>query len=382
MVSQKNLRAPWVAALWLLAAAAGSALELTSPQWGYSLDLPEGYSLAEKRGTDRYHFTHDLYPVDLQIALYPPDQFDSAEKALSWVTDQLSPQAPRVLFEWRRREAAIGRIETDALGGWALAVSLAEGKGYLALVAYGPEERAVELEPLMISSLDGIFTDEGSYFENGPMSAFAWPPEDPVTVAYQNGSNVLDLPFNKADSDAAQALVDREFSLLTAFLDTPYVIPAWKRYYRMIWRDSWARFSKASFMLGTVLPPEPEKILQELLSWTQGFTYERNFAGSDFTNLPKAFATESGDCDSRALLLVIMLNQLGVDAVLLVSPEYSHAVAAVDCPGQGARYELGGKSYLIADTTAKVGPGLIAQDMADSSKYFAVSFYAFPQKRD
>ena len=70
------------------------------------------------------------------------------------------------------------------------------------------------------------------------------------------------------------------------------------------------------------------EVITELLSWTQGFTYERNFAGSDFTNLPKAFATESGDCDSRALLLVIMLNQLGIDAILLVSPEYSHAVAA------------------------------------------------------
>ena len=93
------------------------------------------------------------------------------------------------------------------------------------------------------------------------------------------------------------------------------------------------------------LPASPEELLGVLLGWTQGFTYERNFSGSDFTNLPKAFATETGDCDSRSLLLVLMLNQLGVDAILMVSPDYSHAIAAVDCPGEGARYELGGKSY-------------------------------------
>lgn len=214
------------------------------------------------------------------------------------------------------------------------------------------------------------------------MSAFAWQPGRPVEAEYRNGANAIALPFNEIDGEANQALVDREFSLLTAFLDTPWVIPAWKRYYRLIWRDAWSRFNRASFTLGSVMPQEPEAIVKELLSWAQGFTYERNFSGSDFTNLPTAFASETGDCDSRSLLMVLLLNQLGIDAILLVSPEYSHAVAAIDCPGTGARFESGGKKYLIADPTAKVGPGLIAQDMSDASKWFSVSFYAFPQKRD
>jgi len=146
----------------------------------------------------------------------------------------------------------------------------------------------------------------------------------------------------------------------------------------MIARDGWSRLAKASFNIGTRLPADSAELSARLLAWTQSFSYERKLDGSDFISLPGAFASRTGDCDSRALLLVTVLNELGVDAILLVSPEYSHALAAIDCPGKGARYAFGGKEYLIADTTAKVDIGLIAGDMADPSKWFAVSFYAFP----
>ncbi len=376
MSYKKNLLVAFlVAAILALPAPAD---EMVSPSWGYALDLPEGYALQDSRGNDRFHFSHELYPVELQIAVYPVTQFNAVGEALSWVTDQLAPGAKKVAFEWRRRPAGIAQMEGAQIGGWALALALADSKGWLVMAVYGPADRAVELEPLMISTLDGVFTDDGSYYETGPMTAFAWPAGSPVEARYRNGNTAVDVSFDDTDSDASQSVVDREFSLLTAFLGTPYVIPAWKRYYRAIWRDSWGRFAKATFKLGAFLPERSDALLKELLTWTQGFTYERDFSGSDFTNLPKAFASETGDCDSRSLLLVLMLNQLGVDAILLVSPDYGHAIAAADCPGEGARYELAGKKYLVADTTSREAPGRIAADMADSSKWFSVTFHAFP----
>jgi len=148
----------------------------------------------------------------------------------------------------------------------------------------------------------------------------------------------------------------------------------------MIYRDAWARLVKPAFMIQNALPGDNAAIAAKLLAWTQTFTYERNFEGSDFNSIPEAFMSKTADCDSRSLLLVLMLNQMGIDAVLLVSPEYSHSVAAVDCEGAGARFPVGDKKYLIADTTAKVGLGLIDSSMADPAKWFAVTFYAFPRK--
>ncbi len=355
------------------------AIELGSPEWGYALDLPEGFELAERSGSERYHFAHSLYPVDLQIALYGRDRFPDAATALEFVTSQFKSTGHRIAFDWRGRGAAIGQLAFPSHGGWAVALELANKKGWLVMADYTEEKRATELEPLMISTLDAVFTDDGSYFESGPMTAFAWAKERDITADYNDGTMKLALPFNSIDAEANQSIVDREFRLLTAYLQTPFVYDAWKRYYKMIWRDAWSRFEKPAFILGNKLPDDPAELTAKLLAWTQAFTYERNFEGSDFVNLPEAFATRVGDCDSRALLLVLLLNQMGVDAVLLVSPEYSHALAAVDCEGAGARFELDGKKYLIADTTSKMKAGLIAADMADPAKWFAVEFYAFPR---
>lgn len=355
------------------------SLELGSPEWGYALDLPEGYELAERNGSERYHFTHTLYPVDLQIALYARDRFPDAATALTYVTEQFKSKGHQVNFSWRNRGAAIEQIAFPTSAGWAEALELANKKGWLVIAVYTDEKKATSLEPLLVSTLDSVFTDDGAYFESGPMTAFAWGKEKGITADYDDGSTKVALPFDSIDASANQSIVDREFSLLTSYLDTPFVYEAWKRYYRLIWRDAWARFEKPAFILENRLPSDPAELTAKLLAWTQNFTYERNFEGSDFVNLPEAFASKTGDCDSRALLLVLLLNEMGVDAVLLVSPEYSHALAAVDCPGPGARFDSGGKKYLIADTTSKTKAGLIAADMADPAKWFAVDFYAFPR---
>lgn len=356
-----------------------SAEQLYSAEWDYALDLPEGYTLSAREGSSRYNFTHQMFPVNLQIALYELKEFPDGEKALTHVTDQLASTGPKVSFLWRHRQAAISKIESKSIGGWAVALELDGKKGWLVMACTTTPDKTVALEPLIISTIDTVYTDDGSWFEPGPMTAFAWAPEQEKLFDIDFGGKPHSVPLNSVDSAANQSVIDREFSLLTAYLETEYVFPAWKRYYRLIYRDAWTRIEKASFMIGSLVPQAPEKAAAELLAWTQGFSYERDREGADFLNIPEAIVSRRGDCDSRALLLVLLLNQMGVDAVLLVSPEYSHALAAVDCPGEGARYEVGEKKYLIADTTAKVGLGKIAEDMADSSKWFAVGFPAFPQ---
>lgn len=366
-------------ALAILAAGVLDAEALRSPEWGYALDLPEAYRLVDRAGTDRYHFSQELYPAEFQIALYPRKQFAAADAALSFVAAQFGSESGSAVFDWRTRQAAICQLEFPSYAGWALSVELADEKGWLVMACYTDEKRATELEPLMISTLDSVFTDDGAYFEAGPMTAFAYAKEKPVEAFFTGTAKKIPVPFNSIDAEANQSVVDREFKLLTAYLDSPLVYAAWKRYYRMIYRDAWARLAKPAFIVQTVLPAEKAALTAKLLAWTQTFTYERNFEGSDFNSIPEAFAENKADCDSRSLLLVLLLNQMGVDAVLLVSPEYSHSVAAVDCEGEGARFAVGEKKYLIADTTAKVGMGLIGSDMADPSKWFAVTFYAFPQ---
>jgi hypothetical protein len=59
---------------------------------------------------------------------------------------------------------------------------------------------------------------------------------------------------------------------------------------------------------------------------------------------------------------------------MMVSRDYSHAMGLADIAGSGARFEAGGVQWLVAETTGKVGIGLISQDMSNTNLWLGVLF--------
>ena len=60
----------------------------------------------------------------------------------------------------------------------------------------------------------------------------------------------------------------------------------------------------------------------------------------------------AGDCDTKSLLMVMLLQECGYDAVVLDSYRYHHAMAAVHFPGfDGTSIEFRGKSYMVIEST-------------------------------
>ncbi len=356
--------------------------QLYSPSWGYGLDLPELWQLADSSGNNRFLFHHELAPARLQIALYPAGQIRDAQGALEPVLTRLGSHRQIAQFIWRHRTAAISPVDfrsgTQALAGWSLAVELSGGKGYLVLVCTAPKDQATLLEPLIISTLDAVYTDQGAWFESGPMTAFGWQSAGDMDTGIEIAGNHFSVRFDAVDAEASQALVEREFSLLTLYAGHPSAVPAWQRYYRIIWKDSWKRLERASFTVWNELAIKGGRnaagIAGDLLEWTQGFMYERDFTGSDFVNLTSTLIDRRGDCDSRSLLMALLLKQMGIDAILLVSPKHSHALVAVDVGGAGARFVHNGTGYLVADTTSKEKIGRISAEMADPADWFVVDY--------
>jgi hypothetical protein len=176
------------------------------------------------------------------------------------------------------------------------------------------------------------------------------------------------------DPEAAQALVDREFALLRLQAATPHWQEAWKRFYRAIYRDSFDRLADAAFTLERSWRGEPREFAEKALGWVQSFHYERDLMGSDFVNLVSAALEGRGDCDSRAMLWAVILEQANIPAAIMVSREYGHAMGLADLEGPGARFEMGGISWLAAETTAPVALGLIDRDTAGSDHWLGISF--------
>jgi hypothetical protein len=98
---------------------------------------------------------------------------------------------------------------------------------------------------------------------------------------------------------------------------------------------------------------DPRTTTALVVSFVQNITYrlptERRFG-----ILPPAVVVSdgSGDCDSKALLAAIILEDLGIDAVMLYSQPLAHAALGVALPSTGGTtFASGGRKYLFVEVT-------------------------------
>ncbi len=77
-----------------------------------------------------------------------------------------------------------------------------------------------------------------------------------------------------------------------------------------------------------------------------------------FGILPPALvvARDQGDCDSKAVLAVMLLRQAGIDATILYSDMLSHAAVGVALPVGGPPFRLGDRVYRYAELTTEGWP--------------------------
>jgi hypothetical protein len=241
-------------------------------------------------------------------------------------------------------------------------------------LSYGPAEKK-ELMSLYLSALDSLAPEEGDRRCPGPVTEFSYPRQNRrlMPLAFLDA----EAWFYEEDAEASQALVDREFAVLKLSLLGGRLDEARKRFYRAIYRDSFERLEDAAFVVERKLnvpPLENRDLAERILQWVQGFTYERDLMGSDFVNLISAAREGRGDCDSRAMLWALILNQADIPAAIMISAELGHAMGLADLPGAGARFETEGKKWLTAETTAKTALGLIAKDYSEISKWRGIVF--------
>jgi hypothetical protein len=382
---------PWI--LLLVPVIAGAS-PLFSPTWGFALDLPEEYQYSGGDGKDRFSF-NTAEGASLDVVVYPASGrnalYSSVEALVRDVQRRLGNRGDASFFEYRNKKAAVlelafsnpgGQGRRAALSGWGLCVELgrqsgtgpAGNAGLLLVLAYGPAEKE-GLTALYLSALDSIVPEERDRRSPGPVTEFSYPRQNRRLMPL--ASLDAEAWFYEEDAGASQALIDREFAVLKRSLPSPALNEARKRFYRMIYRDSWDRLADAAFVLERKLnvpPLENRDLAGQVLNWVQGFTYERDLMGSDFVNLVSAALEGRGDCDSRAMLWALILNQANIPGAIMISPEFGHAMGLAELPGAGARFETGGKKWLVAETTAAVALGLIAQDYSEISKWMGIVF--------
>ena len=353
---------------------------LYSPTWGFKIDLPEGYSYSDGNGFDRFNFKGPQNTL-FDIVVYN-NTYNSISHLVEDVNLRLKNQGETSFFEYREKPAALLEIKFDGFTGWGFCVELAKNENsrsapLLLAMAY-TKSTGNTLDLYHLSALDSIAPAREDQRYPGPITEFSYPRGELKKMSLSKTG--LEAMIREYDSEGAQALVDREFALLRHYVLLDSWKEAWIRFYRAIYRDSWDRLIDAAFQLerewnvSAAAGYTKRDFARQALGHMQGFKYERDLDGSDFINLVSAVTEGKGDCDSRAMLWAIILTQANIPAAMMVSREHSHAMGLADVEGIGARFEVSGKKWLVAETIATVDIGLIAQEQSAIESWLGVMF--------
>lgn len=360
---------------------------ITDSSFGYSIDLPEGYELKEISEDYRgFYFSHPNIPVSLVVKIVTEENSNS-KSVLDSNLQKLSTKYDIDSFLWNEKTSSIAQIEMNLeqkYSGWATCSPLENS--YLILICYAPKEQEKVCEQFIFSTLNSTCTNLSNFCTEGIITTYAFPKEGKKTVELNICGEKISSSIDKSDEEASQWLVDLEYSVLTLYANHPNWKEAWQRYYRMIYKDSFSRIKNISLDLSktfydsqkTQSSKKEIEYAQKLLTWVQNFDYfrEEKISDSDFTSIPRVICGVGNDCDSRSLLLCILLKSIGIETILLFSPEFSHAMVAtlIDAPGQKFNLENTNLEFLMGETTAKVTWGTIAKEHADKSKWIEVIF--------
>ena len=366
--------------LLFLIPALAFAEAMYSPTWGFKIDLPEGYEYSGGDGRDRFSFESPGGAL-FDIAVYN-GVYSSMKEMIDDVNRRIENRGGTDFFNYRDKQAAIIELDFGGCAGWGFCVELAgtsAGKRpmFLAL-SYGPADMS-ELNLFYLSALDSIAPSDEDCYYPGPITEYSYPRGGLKKVSLAAGG--ISAMVYENDAEAAQVLIEREFYILRNYLSSSNWKEAWIRYYRFIFRDSYDRITNAASAIvknwgvnANADADAKRAFARKALEFVQSFKYERNLDGSDFINLVSAVTDGRGDCDSRAMLWAIILSHAGIRAAIMVSGEYGHAMGMADIPGTGARFETHGIKWLVAETSANVDIGLIAENVSDPQSWLGVVF--------
>jgi len=88
-----------------------------------------------------------------------------------------------------------------------------------------------------------------------------------------------------------------------------------------------------------------------VITFVQNIKYDRPGSTLDLFPPLGTIAYRFGDCDSKALLLYVILERMEVDCAMLWSYNYKHAMLGIKLNGRGNYLTANGKKYYFLETT-------------------------------
>ncbi len=348
--------------------------------FGYYLDIPEGWSVKDDTNDAMVSFSDESGGVLLQVYVFKADVFSTVDDIRNYIKASFKAEGDEDRFKYQGDDSIIsdltfsnGRLN---LRGYFIFIKSRE-YNYV-ICAYSTVETYKIYHEFLLSSIDSFSIDKKALLYAGPINQYYYiSANKKIDTDILIDNKKIKFSTDEKEIESTEVLIDRESKVLANYSNKENRYKAWSRYYKMIYRDNYQRIARFTDLLKKELKIDSfkkEDVCKMLVSWVQEFKFSRDKESNDLLSPLEALFTLSGDCDSKALLLCIIFNQLNIDAVMVVSEVYSHAGIILNINASGASFNYKGKPYYYAELNAKVEIGRINQKMADESNWMAINF--------
>jgi hypothetical protein len=358
---------------------------------GWSVYPPVGWELIAAED-EKLTFAPPGESAYFQIKRYPGDSYESIKEMTGDVIKKAGAESNgSEYFRWLNRDASFNDIILFPGDGIAFRGYLIVIEGFredIALLTLAAPDQFDSLALVLLSVLDSFSIGERSALYPGPVAAYLFQETESErlesSISFMGES--YQINYLSRDIDATAYLVEREAAILQTYTGSELAEEAWRRYYRMIYRDSYHRLDPLHSLFRDIFRKQKaskeslyddREIARLLLQWIQRMNYHRGGGVSDLDG-PLLVAVEGeGDCDSRGILLAALLNEMEIASILMVSSQYGHSMVAVDIEGNGARFTYKSRPYVVAETTEEVELGMIDSSMADPQGWIGIDFFHY-----
>jgi len=174
------------------------------------------------------------------------------------------------------------------------------------------------------------------------------------------------LTFKLLENEVRKAisLIDRigEMSIEELGLDPRYEYRkpeiqaqyVWARIYQIVYEKSFPQLKTIAEGFNKVFRnenmPDKDKLLF-VVSFVQNIKYDRPGGTLDLLSPLATLAKKFGDCDTKAILLYVLLERMGIDCAMMWSQKYKHAMLGVKISTRGNYKIFNAKKYYFLETT-------------------------------
>jgi hypothetical protein len=145
--------------------------------------------------------------------------------------------------------------------------------------------------------------------------------------------------------------LDPRFEYREPEIQAQYV---WARIYQIVYEKSFPQLKTIAEGFNKVFRnenmPDKDKLLF-VVSFVQNIKYDRPGGTLDLLSPLATLAKKFGDCDTKAILLYVLLERMGIDCAMMWSQKYKHAMLGVRISTRGNYKTFNGKKYYFLETT-------------------------------